>query len=154
LWLCLQPLIFNKVLLQPLLLPLHLLHLTFKFNLGPAVSSITNAAPLVMNSNPTPPTNIIVPVTANPVPPTNAVSTTGGKWFTVTRGHQVGVFHSWFMIIWCRALLVFIACYRLTVAPLVNGVPGSVYNKHPSEAAAQVAFDKATAAGNVHPYVA
>jgi hypothetical protein len=135
----------------------------------PALSTVTNAAPLVVNANAAPPASVIVPVTTNPMqpaniavpqqvvttnpaPPTNAANNTGGKWFAVTRGHQVGVFHSWFVIILCRAFLVFIACYRLAVAPLVNGVPGSVYSKHPSEAVARLAFNEACAAGNVHPY--
>jgi hypothetical protein len=126
-------------------------------NLAPPTTvAATNPAPTttVAATNPAPTTTVVTtnPAQANPVPPANAVNTVGGKWFSVTRGHQVGVFQSWFVVMLFRTSLVFTISVRLTVAPLVNGVPGSVYNKYPSEAAARTAYDQALAAGNVHPY--
>ncbi|KAK0453022.1 uncharacterized protein EV420DRAFT_1482013 [Desarmillaria tabescens] len=105
----------------------------------PAPASTPSSAPAVPNVPSTVPQSTTnqgpssTPV-AGPSIPSATATTTGpdGPWYTVSKGRAVGVFKGW-----------------ANVTPLVTGVGRSCYFRHPTQAAAQAAFNEAVVGGSV-----
>jgi hypothetical protein len=65
-----------------------------------------------------------VPVPHVPFPHVNA----SDRWYTVSKGRQVGVFKDWFVFSNFIYLTLIKLCFRHTVLPLVNGVGGGLFS--------------------------
>jgi hypothetical protein len=71
------------------------------------------------------------------------------RWYTVSVGRQVGVFHDWYVAIELYINVLTGLVTRHSVLPLVTGVSGACYQRHTSQKAAEEAFTAAKKIGAV-----